>query len=124
MNEELGRFAEKAKSNAYFLAATLQIFAQSREFDDAKLCEYLQCDSQTLLNLRLCRTPRLDAEGFQRDIEQICQRFGVHSKMLAKMVREVQAILPFRESQVASNPEFLLAARDAPEPELPPEDKP
>ena len=66
-----------------------------------------------LTRLRLCGSPRPDADQFRADVAAIAGRFGIEPATLAEVVRRGQALARLRAPQPGEVcPGFLLAARD------------
>lgn len=113
MADPLDTLARRVENEPFFLASTLALFARSEALDDVALCRFLHCPPERLSMLRLCRTPKEDPSGFQRDVQQIAERFGIDASALAEAVRRGQALQRLRQTATASG--TLLAARDAEE---------
>jgi hypothetical protein len=110
MTNHLDKLARRVEGDPFFLACYLNLYAQSEGLGEEVLATVLGCSQETLVRLRLCRAPEPDAEQFQKDIDQIVERFRVHPDVLAQVVRRGLAILQMRGS--APNQGILLAARD------------
>jgi hypothetical protein len=117
MDEHLTRFAEKASRDPDFFAHTLRVFSEANGLDETGLRERLGIDAERLLHLKLCRTPRLDPEGFRTDTHRLAEAFAVDEQQLAWIVREVAVTVGLQE---AAEPTpagiWSLAARDRPPP--------
>ena len=109
MSNHLDRLARRVEEVPFFLACYLKLYAQSEGLGEEMLATVLGCSQETLVRLRLCRAPEADAEQFQKDIDQIVERFRVHPDVLAQVVRRGHAILQMRGSAPKG---ILLAARD------------
>ncbi len=87
------------------------------EFEDRTwpdLAQQLGISSENLVLLCLCRTPRL--ENFQEDLRVVCQRTGAREEVVARIVREEQAMKRWRENASGTSKGWLLAASDGTEP--------
>ena len=123
MTEPLAALARRVESDPFFMATVFAEYTRSEGLDDAGLIAVLGCRMEDLPMLRLCRTPRTDAQGFREDIADIATRFGLVPARLIAVVRQGQALGHLRQAaQASTEPGFLLAARDAPPtaPEPPP----
>lgn len=59
-------------------------------FDDAYLCQTLDCSLETAITLLLCRTPRVYA--WQADVRRIARRLHVDHARLTELLRLAEAI--------------------------------
>ena len=116
MADPLDRLARRAEDEPFFLASTLALFARSEELDDESLGRFLHCPPESMAMLRLCRTPDEEAAAFQREVQQIAERFGVNADALTEAVRRGQALQRLQKTAARGT---LLAARDAEEEPLP-----
>lgn len=115
MNEYLIRFAERACREPFFFGHALQVYAETYGLDDAGLGELLGLDSERLLQLKLCRAPRTDPEGFRADTRRLAEVFGVGQPLLARVAREGGVTAELRtETDESPAADWALAARDRP----------
>lgn len=111
MDSHLDNLSRRVEEDAFFLACPLRLYAESEGLDEERLSAALGCSTETLMLLRLCRTPRAEAEQFQKDIDQIVARFQVNPIVLAEAVRRGQVIIRMRQAPGEMN-RALIAARD------------
>ena len=80
----------------------------------ARLAARLGCSVETLMHLRLCRTPREQAPIFWQDVGRIASRFSVDADVLSEIVRRGQSLARLRQAAGGRKEGggFLLAARD------------
>ena len=109
MANHLEALAKRLEDDPFFLACALKHYAASESLDERTLATKLECTEETLILLRLCRTP--DASRFKADIEQIVSRFQLNRGALLQAVRRGQAIVNLRQTKAGSKG-TLLAARD------------
>ncbi len=84
MSESLKHLANRVEADPYFLAHRLAEYALAQGgLSDVGLAARLGCPVETLVNLRLCRVPRNDA-----DVLTIARRFGLDPATLAEVLRE------------------------------------
>jgi hypothetical protein len=119
MTSPLDRMAKRVEGDPFFLAPLLALFARSEGLDDAGLAAAFGRPVEILTDLRLCRAPRLDADGFRQDIAAIAGRFGLDAGVLATVVRRGQVLQAVTVSQQERSTADVgggsfLAARDAP----------
>ena len=113
MDEHLIRFAQKATSDPDFFGHTLHLFAEGNALDEPQLCQRLGIDLEKLVKLKLCRTPRLDPEGFRKDTHRLGEVFGIDQKLIARIVREVRVTVGLQQTEnISPKPEWSMAARD------------
>lgn len=110
MTNRLEALARRLEDDAFFLACPLRLYADSEGMDENTLMRTLGCTQETLVLLRLCRTPAVECMQFQNDVRQIASKFNVDLAVLAEAMRRGQAILHLRAQGLAGG--TLLAARD------------
>jgi hypothetical protein len=109
MTNHLEALAKCLEGDPFFLASSLKLYALSEDLDDNGLMQALECTTETLTLLRLCRTP--DPSRFKADIEQIVTRFQVNRTALLQAVRRGQSIVHLQRTS-ADGRDMLIAARD------------
>jgi hypothetical protein len=120
MAEPLENLALRLENDPFFLGSILKLFARSAGLEEPHLAERLGCSLQTLVLVRLCRSPREEPGLFQKDIARIVAKYQLDADVLTDAVRRGQAILHLRARQTGAAG-TLLAARDG-EP-IPEEDR-
>jgi hypothetical protein len=121
MTTPLDRLAKRVVRDPFFLAPLLALSAASEGLDDAGLAAALGCPVATLTDLRLCRAPRPDPDGFRHDVAAVAGRFGLDAGRLVEVVRRGQVLQKVQVSQRERGTADVrggtfLAARDADEP--------
>lgn len=111
MTNHLENMARRLEDDPYFLACPLKHYARSEGLNEETLAAGLKCSKESLLQVRLCRSPAAEGETFHDDIQRIAVKFSVDADVLAQAVRRGQAILHMTQRGKASR--TLLAARDA-----------
>lgn len=111
MTSRINAFARRVEGDAFFLASALADYARSERLDELGLAEALDCTSETLSLLRLCRRPHPEPASFRKDIDRIASRFGVRADVLAEVVRRSDALAHLRQTATADQG-LLMAARD------------
>jgi hypothetical protein len=106
----LERMARRLESDPFFLACPLKLYQQGEGLSEDALAARLGCSKETLVSIRLCRTPAGEAESFRRDLRQIVTRFPAADDALAEAVRRGLAL--FEMTRSGSRSRTLLAARD------------
>jgi hypothetical protein len=124
MDSHLQHLASRVEEDPFFLACPLRLYATSEDLDDEKLATALGCSEETLMLVRLCRTPREEPAQFRDDIDRIVARFQVNPSVLREAVRRGQSIIHMRKKPAgdtgsAVSPEFFMAARDGEEKQEP-----
>ncbi len=113
MSAALDHLAARVATDPEFLASALAEYARSESLDDAGLAAALGCPVADLTRLRLCGSPRPDAEHFRADVATIAGRFGFDHRTLTAIVQRGQSLARLRSGQPSEvSPGFLLAARD------------
>ncbi len=112
----LMRAALRAIENDFFLAGILHDYQQANHLDDEALALFLECDSNDLPRLALCRRPAAQQNAFLSDLEHLAQRFRLHADRLAAIIRQVDTLRMLQQRQRSSYNEnaqgLLQAARD------------
>jgi len=88
-------------------------FVESEELTLAQLAQNLGISHDKLVLLCLCRTPRSDC--FQEDLRVICERTGATEEETARIIRQEQAMIRWRENQTSDSRGWLMAASDGEE---------
>jgi len=89
-------------------------FVESEEMAWDDLAQELGTSTDSLVLLCLCRTPRSD--HFLEDLRVVCQRTGAKEEVVARIIRQEQAIMHWREKTLSAPTGWLLAASDREEP--------
>ena len=111
MSERLAALAMRVRDEVFFLASALSEYARSENLEEPGLMMLLNCSSDTLTRLRLCRRPRPDAPHFMADVDRIASRFDIQAEILAEIVRRADALVVLRRASDSNNG-VLKAARD------------
>jgi hypothetical protein len=110
MDEHLDAFARRVEEDPFFLACHLRLYAQTEGLTEQQLAALLGCPEETLVMLRLCKSPAEESEDFHTGIDQISTRFKVDPDVLAEVVRRGHAIVQLRRGTNMLG--TLAAARD------------
>ncbi len=113
----MARLANRAGVDPFFLAFALAEYATAERLDETALAAALGTAPDVLPHVRLCRSPRADADGFREDVGRIAAKFGLNRDALAAVARHGQVVAAMRAA--AADPTeagYLLAARDRPKP--------
>jgi len=89
-------------------------FVESEGMAWPDLAQELGTSSDNVVLLCLCRTPRSD--HFQEDLRVVCERTGAKEDVLARVIRQEQAIVHWRGKTPSASTGWLLAASDREEP--------
>lgn len=110
---ELRAAIARLEGDPFFVASILANYRAEFHLSDQQIAKALNCSSQALTNLALCRTPRSGDEGlFLSDIQTIAKYVGCDWKELAKIVRTVQSLATLKRLSEAAEHQLLKAARD------------
>lgn len=106
----LARLERIAQKHRHFLAYLLGIYQKHHELNDEQLALFLECSTDSLPSIALCRRPHSSFPLFRQDIERIAHEFHVNPTRLAQLVRNAEA----HANLLNTEPEaaFLFAARD------------
>lgn len=108
--------ASRASRDPFFLAGDLEAFRIRRNMEDRDLARFLNCRSEVLPKLGLCRRPDPDSPTFSSDVDRVADAFRVQADRLVQLIRERDALDaigrgPSAVKQVAAEG-LLMAARD------------
>ena len=112
----LRRAASQASQVPFFLAGDLEAFRIRRNMGDGDLAYFLNCKSEDLPRLGLCRRLDPDSGTFRSDVDRVADAFRVQAERLAQIIREREVLdaigkVPPRVEQTTSEG-LLMAARD------------
>ncbi len=108
----LQRFAERVRTDPFFLAGTLITYQRSRGWDDQSLATFLECEVSVIDRLAACRAPSAAAPVFQDEVRAIAAFAGCSPEKLATILREVMVVTTMRSEGETSDQTYLMAARD------------
>lgn len=112
---ELKAAAARLESDPFFMASILAEYRSQMRLNDQQLARNLRCASEGLINLALCRTPRLDdSRAYLADIQAIAEYVGCDWRELAKIVRTAQSLTTLKRFNGLPEQQLLKAARDKP----------
>jgi hypothetical protein len=102
----------RIEGDGYFMASVLAAYRHEFQTGDSEIARLLNCGPEDLVNLALCRTPRMeDDKEFASDIQAIAQYADCDWLELAKLTRTVQSISTLRRLGEGSQKRLLKAAR-------------
>src|SRR5207249_824239 len=88
-----------------WLGYWLKHFVESEELPWPDLAQELGISSDQLVLLCLCRTPR--ADHFQEDLRVVCERTGAKEEVVARIIRQEQAMMRWRENTSSTGTGWL-----------------
>src|SRR5262245_18526178 len=83
---------------------------QSEGMASSDAAQHLGIDENALALLCLCKAPR--QSHFEEDLAVVCKRTGANADVLARIIRQEQALVKWREGSSANTAGWLLAASD------------
>ncbi len=105
--------ARRARLEPLFLGHELFEYQKLGNHDEEEIATFLQCSTDALVSLALCRKPDTNGPSFRMDVERIADHCGANPTRLANLLREVDALRAMRAVQQSHAPSgLLLAARD------------
>ena len=107
MTKPLEDLARRAEQDPFFLACVFRWFATSESMTAEALAHHLGCTRETLLDIRLCRSPDGTPKQFAAGVERIAERFGLDKAVLAKTIRRGRVVMQMHSAAGTS-----MAARD------------
>jgi len=110
--EALRRLVERARQDAFFIGRALSIYQKLHDLDDQQLAQWLECSTDNLNRLALCRLPDDKSDGFQQDVRKIAAFAACNPDRLVQVIREAAAWDAFQGDSLEPAHGFLLAARD------------
>jgi hypothetical protein len=96
-----------------WLGYWIKHFVESEEMAWPDVALEMEISSDNLVLLCLCRTPRPD--HFQEDLRVVCERTGAKEEVVARIIRQEQAMMHWRENASSASTGWLLAASDGEE---------
>jgi hypothetical protein len=107
--------AKRSVEHPELLGSHLDQYKKLHSMDNGELASYLECASDALIKVSLCRRPI--GSNFRADVELIAAHCEVNPLRLAQLVREVESIWAMREFRSSSirvddSSGMLAAARD------------
>jgi hypothetical protein len=115
MDDAVLELSRRAGIDPYFLAYSLQSYAESEQLDEDAFAAQLGTTIEGLGRIRLCPSPR--ADWFSEDVERIAAKFQVNRETLLKIARFGQVVAQLRgdtEAKLTEPASVFLAARDRP----------
>jgi len=104
----LDRAAARGADHPWTFGAIVAAYCESERCSIDEVAARLDCTTDTLMWISLCRRPARDA--FAHQIQSIATRFDVPARQLAAIVRRVDAIGALRLGDESE--QELIAARD------------
>ena len=102
----------RIEGDVFFMASVLAAYRREFQIDDPEIARMLHCRPQDLVNVALCRKPRLeDHREFLSDIRVIAEYAHCDWSELAKLTRAVQSLSTLRALADGSQRTLLKAAR-------------
>lgn len=88
--------AERAGNDPFFMGFELRAYKEIFGLDDKELASFLQCTSESLARLSLCRRPDMTSALFRDEIEQIAAYCSANAERLTELVRQAGSVRSFR----------------------------
>jgi len=88
--------AKRAADEDFLLGYDLREYRELHGATEDDVASVLDCSSDALICLSLCRRPDLSAHSFRADVEQIAAHCRVNAQKLAALLREVDSLRTFR----------------------------
>jgi len=109
--------AKRAADEPFLLGYDLREYREIHETSDRDLASLLDCSTEALVCLSLCRRPNPTAQSFRVEVEQIALHCGVNAQKLAALLREVDSLrtiqqMPLPHPVAFAQSGVLAAARD------------
>lgn len=93
-----------------WLGYWIKHYVDSEETAWPDVAQEMGISGDNLALLCLCRTPRPD--HFQEDLRVVCERTGAREEVVARIIRQEQAMMHWREGTPSASTGWLLAASD------------
>jgi hypothetical protein len=111
-SEWMERLAARASKDIFFLGNVIEEFRKHNKLSNSDLANYIECTSDALKRLALCRLPDDQEDRFRDDIKHISDHVKCNADKLIALIRQVNIVRAFRgeyaENAVSS---LLMAAR-------------
>jgi len=113
LNSLYDAVARNTGDDPRFMGYLVRRFADSENKGWNDLAQELELSVENVVLLCLCRTPR--PERFQEDLRVICARTGANQDVVARLIRQEQAIVRWQNKSPGTTAGWLLAASDSDE---------
>lgn len=100
----------KTAQDPTWLGFWIDRFLRSEKLSRDDLARDLGVTPERLVLLCLCYTPKL--ETFREDVQAVCSRTGAKEEVVARIVRQEQALQKWQSTPFSTNKGWLLAASD------------
>lgn len=117
-DRDIVRWAAKhAAEQPFLLAFDLRQYQELTGASERDLASALECSSDALACLALCRRPDPSGPSFRAAVEKIASHCGVNAHKLAALLREIDSVgtirdMPLPDQVAPTQPGLLAAARD------------
>ena len=113
----LRRAADRVSTNRSFMAYLLARWGEIKGLSWSEAAERIGCTDDTIHRLAFCRRPDPSADRFADNVEHIAYYARIDPGVLARLVRQVDAIQALRETRPlrdasAAEARILMAALD------------
>ena len=99
-----------------YLAHSLMVYMQSKDFEWIDLVKELKCDETSLLKLALCRQIDTQSSNFGEVLQFVANYAGIDAFALASILKKVAASKSFKVNKHTSNlpvgNTYVAAARE------------
>jgi hypothetical protein len=108
----LAALIRRTRLDAFFVSRTLARYQSIRNIGDSELRRFLNCSSDGLERLALCRFPDDREAQFRDHVRQIASYVPCDASRLLELFREVAALDSLQGGDHGEATGLLLAARD------------
>lgn len=108
----LAALIRRTEIDTFFVSRTLARYQSMRNIGDAELRRFLNCTSDGLERLALCRLPDDRDAQFRDHVRQIASYVPCDASRLLELFREVAALDSLQGGEDGEATGLLLAARD------------
>jgi hypothetical protein len=104
--------ADRTLDDTFFLGWAVNEYKKANNFNDKQLENWLECSSDNIKKLLLCRLPDDKSEYFQEDVIKIAKYVSCNPDKLIMLIREVASVESLKMNSEELSDGLLMAARD------------
>ncbi len=104
--------ADRTLDDTFFLGWAVNEYKKANNFNDKMLENWLECSSDNIKKLLLCRLPDDKSDHFQEDVIKIAKYVSCNPDKLIVLIREVASVESLKMNSEELSDGLLMAARD------------
>lgn len=93
----LRRFVRRLSAETTYMAGAMAQYQRAEQIDDEALAQQLGTTAEMLTRLAMCKRPDPNSARFADEVRQIASFTGSDASVLARLLRQMQALATFAE---------------------------